>query len=143
MNIKHDERDQARDELRKIIKPGDTVYTILRHVSRSGMSRIIDCYIIVKNEPRWIGRLVADALDWTYTDKNRGGLRVGGCGMDMGYHVVSSLSYALHENYKCTGKNCGSNAHVNWRGKDNEIAPYKRDGKMQHKDGYALNHKWL
>ena len=35
------ERDQARETLRKYIKPGDTVWTILRHVSRSGMQRRI------------------------------------------------------------------------------------------------------
>ena len=35
------ERDEAREKLRKWLKPGDTVYTVLRHVSRSGMMRTI------------------------------------------------------------------------------------------------------
>jgi hypothetical protein len=35
------ERDKAITQLRDWIKPGDTVYTILDSVSRSGMSRQI------------------------------------------------------------------------------------------------------
>ena len=38
-NIK--ERDEARARLREILKPGDTVYTVLRHVSASGMSQVL------------------------------------------------------------------------------------------------------
>lgn len=38
-NIK--ERDEARARLREILKPGYTVYTVLRHVSASGMSQVL------------------------------------------------------------------------------------------------------
>ena len=34
-------RQSAITELRKCIKPGDTLFTKLEHVSRSGMSRVI------------------------------------------------------------------------------------------------------
>ena len=143
MTVQHDERDQARAELRELIKSGDTIYTILRHVSRSGMSRIIDCHIITPAGIKWIGRYVARAIGCAYTEKNGGGLHVGGCGMDMGFSIVNSLSYALYHEYQCIGENCRAADHVNRRGNYNELPAYPRDGKMKHKDGYALNQKWL
>jgi len=76
------------------LKPGDTVYTVLRHVSASGMQRAIDLYIIRDNMPLRLTWLVAVVLDMTYSRK-REGLVVNGCGMDMGWHVVYELSYAL------------------------------------------------
>lgn len=108
--------------LRSILKPSDTVYTVLRHVSRSGMSRGIDCYVMSKDggEPAWITAYVGHAIgtpqsmeDWR---KSRG-LKVGGCGMDMGFHVVNSLSMVIFPEYKCLGKDghCPSNYHVNHR----------------------------
>jgi hypothetical protein len=41
MNKKEIEQAEAKAALLKILKPGDTVNTILRHVSRSGMMRHI------------------------------------------------------------------------------------------------------
>lgn len=47
MNAREKEKQEALEHLRSIIKPGDTVYTILlRHVSRSGMIRVIDPLIV-------------------------------------------------------------------------------------------------
>lgn len=48
------DKQDAVLELRKLLKPGTTVYTVLRHVSASGMSRRIDLYIMRKGEPRYI-----------------------------------------------------------------------------------------
>jgi len=94
MTAKERREHEAREKLREFVKPGATVYTIIRHVSRSGMTRVIDPYIIEDGEPRWIGRYVSDALSWSYDDKKQG-VRVGGCGMDMGFHLVYTLSIAL------------------------------------------------
>lgn len=85
------ERDEAVQSLREILKPGTTVFTILRHVSASGMSRLIDLYIIEDNQPSRLTWSASKALDYPYSRK-REALRVVGCGMDMGYHVVYSLS---------------------------------------------------
>lgn len=101
MTKKDTERAEAVATLRKLCRPGTTVYTICRHVSRSGMSRRIDLYIIqpyrrsrgwprVRHEPRYITSLVAKALG--YRLHREGGLIVGGCGMDMGFHLVHNLS---------------------------------------------------
>ena len=41
MNQKKQDKIDALDYLRKLITPGTTVYTVLTHVSASGMSRDI------------------------------------------------------------------------------------------------------
>lgn len=120
MSKKDVERQEAIEQLRGMIKPGDTVYTILRHVSRSGMTRGIDVYTLEDNKPVWITAYVGKAIDqpqpMDYWRKSMG-LKIGGCGMDMGFHVVNSLSYALYgKGYQCLGDGkCPSNYHVNHR----------------------------
>lgn len=102
--------EQAVTNLREMLKQGQTVYTYLASVSRSGMSREIGVLIPSTNssgEPtvRNISGWVADALDWKWTD--RGAVKVGGAGMDMGFHLVYVLSsklfdgdgYALHHRW--------------------------------------------
>lgn len=83
---------EAIAQLREWIKPGDTVYTVLRHVSRSGMQRIIG---VVMDAPM-LDRtyLVGVALGYSFDD-NRNGLRVTGCGTDMGFEVVYNLGRVL------------------------------------------------
>lgn len=109
------ERDAAIAELRATLTPGTTVYTVLRHVSRSGMSRDIDVYVMEGNEPRRITWTVSKATDIRY-DRKAEALKVGGCGMDMGFHVVYNLSRALYDRghaFACIGKDCPSNDHNN------------------------------
>lgn len=109
------ERERVKDELRALLPPGSTVYTILRHVSQSGMSRDISLVVHTPTGIRNITRLAAEANG--YRIMRNGGLRVGGCGMDMGFHVVYGLSYALYPNgHHCIGREpvrCPSNDHVN------------------------------
>ncbi|AFU86493.1 hypothetical protein D869_gp090 [Caulobacter phage CcrRogue] len=195
------EQAEALASLRKMIKPGDTVYPVLRHVSTSGMLRVIDLIIPVtvtqtdtlpadargfkigvqayatppeRNAPRafstgtvtgfdadtvtiayqatadgrgdaesvtWprgqvkfyrkstrpgvrsIGWLAAKAMGDTF-DADRQGIKVGGCGMDMGFHLVYSLGRTLWPNG--TKKPHGS-----------------RNGEPDRDGGYALKHSWL
>ena len=118
--LKEREKQQAIEDLRKILKPGMVVYTVLRKVSSSGMSRQIDVYVIEDNRPRWLTGLVAKACEYRRADKGHGPLQVGGCGMDMGFAVVYDLSSALYRerSFHCTGvqsgaKRCPSNDHSN------------------------------
>lgn len=91
------ERTQMIDELRELCPTGTTVYTVLRGVASSGMSRKIDLYVIKDNEPRRITwhacRLGVAGM--TY-DNKIDAARISGCGMDMGFHAVYSLSSVLH-----------------------------------------------
>lgn len=47
------ERAEALESLHKLLKPQDTVFTILRHASSSGMSRVIDLVIPTTTEKRF------------------------------------------------------------------------------------------
>lgn len=114
--LKEREKQQAIEDLRKILKPGMVVYTVLRKVSSSGMSRQIDVYVIEDNRPRWLTGLVAKACEYRRADKGHGPLQVGGCGMDMGFAVVYDLSRVVfRDGWKCIGqkRRCPANDHNN------------------------------
>ena len=114
---------EARDYLLEMIKPGTFVYTDLRHVSASGMTRWIDVYIVDGERIRDITSLVCDAADLTYC-KRRYSLKIGGCGMDMGFQVVYLLGCSL------------------WP--DGTPEPHgTRNGEPDSNGGYALRHLWL
>jgi len=108
------EQAEAVTRLREILKPGDTVHTILRTVSRSGMQRTISAVIVEDGIPHDYSFLVAQATGSRLKD---GAVVMGGCGMDMGFALVHELSYALFgKGYTCTGKgSCPSNYHTNHR----------------------------
>lgn len=138
----------AINTLRGMIKPGDTVYCILRSRSSSGMSRVIDLVIADKRvdlvypkkadgsrdydaKPkrktvqtiRNIGFLVARAMDRTF-DNDKGGIRIGGCGMDMGFSLVYDLGSTL------------------WP--SGTPRPHgRRNGEPDRAGGYAIKHSWL
>lgn len=84
--------EHAKKSLLNILKAGDTVYTVLRHVSASGMSRRIDLYTFQDNKPVYLSGYYA-MLQGEIPPDN--GYKVGGCGMDMGFHLVYSMSSLL------------------------------------------------
>lgn len=89
-------QNDAIEKLRAMLPKGTTVYTAVTHVSRSGMSRRIRLWAMVDNEPRSITCLVGEAIGWTLKSGPWWELVVNGCGMDMCFHTVNTLSYALH-----------------------------------------------
>jgi len=97
------ERDDAIESLKKLLPQGSQVYTILRHVSASGMSRDISVVMVESgiNDPQIqdITFYVARALGAERNNKN-GGIKVTGCGMDMGFDLIHRLSAKIygHEN---------------------------------------------
>lgn len=100
---KKSEIDEARATLREWIKPGQTIYSCLRSVSASGMFRLITVHIIKDGDLLDISYQVARAIDCGRSERNgigQGALRVSGCGMDMGFHIVHSLGYALARDSK-------------------------------------------
>lgn len=134
MNAKERERDEARNKLRELLKPGDVVYTTSRHTSTSGMMRVIDLFIYRDNEPQRITWDVCKATGFAYNNKHEG-CRVDGCGMDAGFEVVYNLGCALWPNgYTCTGKGCRSNDHSNG---DRDYTPH-----THRESGYALKQRW-
>ena len=89
-------REEAIEKLKEAIKPGDLLYTQLEHVTKSGMTRFIKVRKIEDDYPYDYTGLVAKALDWTYSERYLA-IKVGGCGMDMGFHLIYSLSSVLHD----------------------------------------------
>lgn len=131
------ERAETIATLRGMVERGQTVYTKVEHVSRSGMSRNISAYIMEVDDntgrayPRNISGYVASALAWPRDDRS-GAVKVGGCGMDMGFHLVYSLAQTLFrddpeptedERAACP-KWCGVDVHLQ-------------------RHGYALKQEWL
>jgi len=93
------DKEYAIKRLREEFKKGDTVFTQLYHVSQSGMTRHIGVRQLVVDDNQKVR-----PLNWSYLtslatgwrlNKNRNGLVVGGCGMDMGFHTVYTLSSIL------------------------------------------------
>ena len=114
------EKKEAIEQLLEILKPGDTVQTILRHVSRSGMMRHISFRAHDRDITYWVGI----ATGTTATREGVYALKVGGCGMDMGFAVVYELGATL------------------WpRGTDKPHG--YRNGELDSDGGYALKQTWI
>jgi len=145
--------DEARAQLLKWLKPGDTVHTICDNVSRSGMSRTLRVVVIRDGEllhPNWS---VAVLLGLSHA-KRGDGMRVDGCGMDMGFHVVHSLGYALwgKEASEGTGKEANALRRAIFKAagsymmqgqRKDKPNPNKPDREWFGAAGYALKHRWL
>lgn len=167
--MRQSKADKARaaehlETLRGILKPGDTVHTVLRHVSSSGMSRRIDLYRVEHDGPRYgtdlrfLTGYVAAVLGYRWDDRNgKHGLVVGGCGMDMGFHVVYNLSRVLFpDGHGCIGEGCPSNDHSNgdrdwtphggWKPGEPDEAGTVVSVRAEHwhqDGGYALRQRWI
>lgn len=106
--IRDEDKATALNNLRESLKPGTTIYFVVTHVARSGMSRSIEFYIPRRGPGRrYDGTrnpdpLVIERITWEMSrvlgyriDQKNGGLVVGGCGMDMGFHCVYTLGRVL------------------------------------------------
>lgn len=107
-----EDRQRSREFLKERIAEKSTVCTEIARVSRDGMSRTIKVLITVEGDICNVSRQVADVLGWRYSE-SKNAVCVSGCGMDMGYHLVHSLSYALFS----------------------DAVPERA--------GYCLNHRWV
>jgi len=146
------EVEEAKKTLRELFPPGSTVLCILRHVSRSGMSREIS-FRTVDRDVTYLFALVGD-----YRRGTRDGLKVQGGGMDMGFAVVYDVSRRLYPDgfgIKC--EECEFRATTEAELFDTRTEAEKARGVTPHKfygrngdpsgwdndGGYALNHRWI
>lgn len=112
--IKEIRISQMKEELKLMLeKNNHTVITENLHTSRSGMMRSLR---LTLQDGTNITDLVAEIGDYKYhtNKRNQVGLKVTGCGMDMGFSVVYDLSCKLY----CTEK-------------------------YEHDNAYKLNQRWL
>lgn len=91
------DREYAKEHLlTHYLKEGSKVYTILRSVSASGMTRNISLVIAQGDEIIDITYYAAHAMgDKVSESKGHRAVRVNGCGMDLGFHLVYNLSSVL------------------------------------------------
>ena len=127
-------QEAARAELRDMFPVGSTVRVRLEHVSRSGMARDI---AVMGPDGTNVSRLVAAAGE--RMSPYREAIRVGGCGMDMGFALVYSMASGMYRDaFACIGDRCPSNDHTNeWR------TPDYTPGRLHSDAGYALGHRWV
>lgn len=120
--------------LRKLCPPGTKVYTVNRHTSRSGMMRHISLFVSKRDGMHSISWDAARVLGYSLNDgRAHWALKVGGCGMDMGFHVVHSLSYRLHghDNKGPKATEAGVRGHM--------FIPRRNEFRA----GYSLTHEWI
>lgn len=119
------EREASIKYLCDVCPPGSTVYTLLAHVSRSGMQRQIRCFIVHDAVIVNITHHVARAIDRRLKlGRMHDTIVVGGCGFDAGFDVVQALSYVLHGMPTQKTTECGTDLN-------------------QPRAGYTLKQEWL
>ncbi|MCK9370445.1 hypothetical protein M0R04_11095 [Candidatus Dojkabacteria bacterium] len=87
------DKDEAIKSLKKLLKGVNNIYGIIHSVSQSGMSRTLSI-VIPKNKEIVCLNWYIERLG-TYKRNDKGNLKVSGCGMDMGFHVVDGMFYHL------------------------------------------------
>lgn len=141
-------KDEAINVLRDDLKPGDTINCILRHVSRSGMSRSISLLKGDHDITYFAALAMGDKID-----QKHGGIKIGGCGMDMGFALVYNLGYCLfpegfgdegelplgHKIRPSSRENAAKAVEkgAKFWGRNGDVSGWDNDG------GYALKHRWI
>ena len=92
---------KAEEALLSILLPGDTVFTILRHVSQKGQESVVDAIVWKDGQPVHISHLISKLLRWPSDDRHQG-IRIkkpnrGPKKHDIGDYLVYKLSYALYK----------------------------------------------
>tara|TARA_Y100001938_G_C7761811_1_gene268944 strand:- start:52 stop:360 length:309 start_codon:yes stop_codon:yes gene_type:complete len=91
------DKKDIKKQLKKLFPKGSTAFTLVTKVAPSGMSR----HILVtgsgrKGHVQNVSWYIAEFLDYKYKPDTRS-VFVGGCGMDMGFHLVYTLSSVLYD----------------------------------------------
>lgn len=95
------ERAEAATELRQLLPEGCPVYSIVRSVARTGLSREISFMVFRVDghddqiSPRYVSRLMATTAGFRMSNKDRAAIKVQGGGMDMAFHVLDCVRAAL------------------------------------------------
>lgn len=73
-----------------------TIWALCRHVSSGGATRVLSFFIVKDNTIICIDWFLQEFLGYK-SHKKFDGVVIKGCGMDMGFHVVYSLSRKLYD----------------------------------------------
>ena|SRR5687768_17072541 len=87
------EQAEAVERLRGYDWEKDGLLIVIKSVSRSGMMRRMQVYSRINND--YLTYPVARAIGWSMNDD---GIAVGGCGMDMAFHLADTITWAVFPN---------------------------------------------
>ncbi len=126
--------EEIKNILRSELPPGTRIFTVLNHVTRSGMTRSIGAHHFTISEmdgqplSHWLSWRIAAVCGFGW-DEKREAVKVGGCGMDMGFHLIYTLGRVLYpDGFKLA-------SHQN--GRNGDTSRFDNDG------GYAFQQCWL
>ena len=71
------------------------IYYQINNVSRNGMNRDISFFLSVDSQLVKLDYLIAEILDMKLSKNWRGGIKVRGSGMDMGFKVINDLQNTI------------------------------------------------
>lgn len=92
------EKERAIEYLKeRFVKPGCTIYTILRHVTHEGTTRFLDVYCIKDNEPYRITHSVAEVTGYKY-NRHWEAIRIPGYGFCADTEIAHAIGRALFGN---------------------------------------------
>lgn len=119
---------EAIKTLRKMLKPGKTIYAMTRHASQSGMYRSISLFIVGKDQrildiDFWAVRALEMRIDKHF------GIATSGCGMDMHFYLIYELGRVLYPK--------GFKLAKGQYGRNGDTSGYETDG------GYAFRKESL
>lgn len=151
MKYSKEEKAEALATLRALCPPGTTVYTKLNHCSRSGMSRSITPMVLINNVPRYMAWSVAVLFNQSLDKYD--GLTISGCGMNMGFHLVYTLSRILYRDGFGIEMTKPRAKPITPKTKDEAAALFARGYRSRGRNGdasgwdddggYALNQCWI
>ena len=120
--------EYQRELVKWLRRKRPVIYTNCNHVSSSGTFRLISCYVIKQGELLCLDSLIG-SLSYYKRDKKRNGLRVSGCGMDMGFAVVYDFSSTIFPK--------GFKYRKNEPHRNGDPSLVDKNG------GYALKQRWM
>jgi len=88
------------EDLKKIFEGNNKVYCVLKYVSQNGMNRHISFFTIKENEHINLNNYILKLLSYNGSNEY---IKVGGCGMDMGFSVVYDLSSKVFKGVERSG----------------------------------------
>jgi hypothetical protein len=93
----------STEYLNRHLSKGSLIVVVIHDVSKSGGSRNISLYTIKDNDFVYLTTAAATVLGWPLNKRDH--IRVSGCGMNMCFHTVETLSRILTgESYSFTYK---------------------------------------
>lgn len=89
------EKETAKEFLIKLLSKKNTIYSLVRHISKSGMCREIDFFCCENND------LVRITYEISKVLKSKigktGGIRIKGCNTDLTIGLINELSMSLFD----------------------------------------------